>query len=92
MNQFIAASRSYLQNYNKIIEQNIINFGEHQKIIMGQNMLSKYITMCLDEVFFPETCLVAIEPISGYIFIEEFAEKRDADTCISYYRHFRKKL
>lgn len=41
------------------------------------------ITLALDETFFPRVCLVAIDPVSGFIFVECFAEKRDAETWIA---------
>ena len=38
------------------------------------------VTLCEDETFHPESCLVAMEPASGFIVLEEYAERRDADT------------
>jgi hypothetical protein len=38
------------------------------------------ISICEDETFHPETCLVAIEPASGFILVEKYAEARDAET------------
>jgi hypothetical protein len=41
-------------------------------------MKPKEITMCGDETFHPEICLVAIEPVSNFILTEKYSEKRDA--------------
>ena len=38
------------------------------------------ITVCEDETFHPGVCLVAMEPVSGFILVEEQAERRDAPT------------
>ena len=43
-------------------------------------MLAKEITVCEDETFHPETCLVAIEPVSNYILLETYAPDRKAET------------
>ena len=38
----------------------------------------KCITACLDETFFHKICLVAIEPVSNFILLEQYDDKRDA--------------
>jgi len=38
------------------------------------------ITVCEDETFHPGVCLVATEPASNFIFVEEYAQRRDAST------------
>ena len=38
------------------------------------------VTICEDETFHPATCLVAVEPVSGFIVLEQYAERRDAKT------------
>jgi len=38
------------------------------------------ITLCEDETFPPQICLVAIEPVSNFLTLEEYAAKRDAPT------------
>jgi hypothetical protein len=43
-------------------------------------MAPKEITVCEDETFHPEICLVAIEPISNYLLLEQYAEARDTAT------------
>ena len=35
---------------------------------------------CEDETFHPQICLVAIEPVSHYLLLEEYSPKRDAET------------
>ena len=43
-------------------------------------MPSREITLCEDETFHPQICLVAIEPVSNFLVLEEYAAKRDAPT------------
>lgn len=38
------------------------------------------ITLCQDETFHPQVCLVAVEPVSGFVVLEQYAERRDAAT------------
>ena len=46
----------------------------------------KKISTVEDETFHPETCLVAIEPVSNYILLEEYAEGRKADDWTSAFK------
>jgi hypothetical protein len=77
---FIASSYGSVQKDAEMMEKNIVLFGIEQREAMVKEMHPKNITICQDESFFPETCLVSIEPASGFIILEEFAEKRDART------------
>jgi hypothetical protein len=43
-------------------------------------MRAKQITVCEDETFHPQVCLVGTEPASGFILLEQYAESRDAET------------
>ena len=43
-------------------------------------MPHREITLCEDETFHPQICLVAIEPVSNFLVLEEYAAKRDAPT------------
>jgi len=43
-------------------------------------MPAKTITLCEDETFHPEVCLVAIEPVSNYIFVERYVKNRETQT------------
>ena len=39
-------------------------------------MPRRSISLCEDETFHPQTCLVAIEPVSGFILVERYSERR----------------
>lgn len=80
LNPFLASSYGVIQKDVSTMEKNLAVFGSQQRAVMGSHMSPKDISVCQDESFFPEPCLVAIEPVSGFILLEEFAEKRDAET------------
>jgi hypothetical protein len=43
-------------------------------------MPQRQIAVCEDETYHPEICLVALDPVSGFILAERFAEDRTAAT------------
>jgi hypothetical protein len=45
-----------------------------------QMMPAKRISLCEDETYHPEICLVAIEPVSAFSLVEQYAKHRDAQT------------
>ena len=47
---------------------------------MGQQMRPKKISLCEDETFHPEVCLVAMEPVSNFIVVEQYAPNRTGET------------
>ena len=77
---FVAASYGAQQKVTLAIEQAVIEFGQAERERLGQGMAAKQITVCEDETFHPETCLVAIEPVSNYILLEQYAADRQAKT------------
>ena len=55
-------------------------FGEEEKERLVAGMATKQVTVCEDETFHPEVCLVAIEPVSNFILLEQYADDRKAKT------------
>jgi Family of unknown function (DUF6399) len=55
-------------------------FAAKEQSRLAQTMSPKKITVCEDETYHPEICLVAIEPVSDFILVEQYAEQRDAQT------------
>ena len=43
-------------------------------------MAHRSVTVCEDETFHPQICLVALEPVSGFILLEQYAADRTAAT------------
>ena len=77
---FVAASYGPQQKVSVAIEKAVVEFGQAEQHRLAQGMAAQQITVCQDETFHPETCRVAIEPVSNYILLEKYAENRKAET------------
>lgn len=80
MSPFVANSYGSRQKLGREMEARIRVFGTTQRATLATQMPTKTITVCEDETFHPATCLVAIEPVSNFILLETYAERRDAET------------
>ncbi len=80
LSPFVASSYSSQRRVSKQLDDNIIQFGEIEDKRLGQQMPVKIITLCEDETFHPEICLVAIEPVSNFILVEKYAMDRKTKT------------
>jgi len=80
LDQFVASSYGAQRKVTVAMEQAAIEFGEAEEKRLGTKMKPKQITVAEDETFHPQTCLVAIEPVSNYILLEQYAADRKADT------------
>jgi len=78
--QFVASSYGSQRAVTVEMEESIVAYGAAEARRLGQAMPSKEITVCEDETFHPEVCLVAIEPVSNYIVLEDYAPDRKAET------------
>jgi hypothetical protein len=77
---FVASSYGTQQEAITALEHEIGCFAEAEQARLGAQMAPKPITVVQDETFHPQPCLVAIEPVSGYIPLERYADNREADT------------
>ena len=80
LDQFVAACYGVQRQVNQEIEEAIIAYGEQERKRLSETASPKAITICEDETFHPEICLVAIEPVSNFIVLEEYAADRKAQT------------
>ena len=80
LSDLVAPSFGSVQAMTVEMQQELITFGEHQRATLGSTMAEKHITVCQDETFHPETCLVAIEPVSNFIVTERYTENRTTET------------
>jgi len=80
LSPFVASSYSSQRRVSKQLDDNIIQFGKIEDKRLGQQMPVKTITLCEDETFHPEICLVAIEPVSNFILVERYAMDRKTKT------------
>jgi hypothetical protein len=62
------------------MEEAVIAFDQEERQRLAAGMSPKQITVCQDETFHPQTCLVAIEPVSNFILLEKYADDRKAET------------
>jgi len=78
LDHFVAASYGPQHQVSVALEQAVVNFGKAERQRLSVGMRPKEITVCEDETFHPETCLVAIEPVSNFILVEQYAQSRTA--------------
>lgn len=79
LNHFVASSYGSQQKVSVAMEDEAIAFAVQEEVWLSEGMPRKEITTIKDETFHPETCLVAIEPVSNYILLEQYADGRKAD-------------
>lgn len=81
LDNYIASSYESQRKINLSIQKEIVDHAEKQKEQLAINMKKKDITTAQDETFAKGIpCLVAIEPSSNYILLEQQANGRDAET------------
>ena len=80
LSPFVASSYSSQRRVSEQLDDNIIKFGKIEDERLGRQMPLKLITLCEDETFHPEICLVAIEPVSNFILVERYAMDRKTKT------------
>lgn len=80
LDTFIAPSYGAQQAIAKEMESLLVRFGEEEDQRLAASMPPREITLCEDETFHPQICLVAIEPVSNFILVEQYQPKRDART------------
>ena len=80
LSPFVASSFGSCQRFSTEMETELRTYGKSQRKALSSQMAPKRISLCEDETFHPEVCLVAIEPVSDFIVLERYTEKRDAET------------
>ena len=77
---FIASSYSTQCRVSKKMDNTIIDFEECERPRLSRDMPSKKISLCEDETFHPDICMVAMEPVSNFIIAEKYVENREGKT------------
>ena len=62
------------------VEEAIVAYRREERARLAHDIEPKDITVTQDETFTGGLCLVAIEPVSNYILLEQMARARDHDT------------
>jgi len=79
--RFIAPSYGTESLATKEMEEYIVKFGKQQQERLAPKMSPKQITLTEDETFHASgPCLVASEPVSNFILVEEYANDRKTST------------
>ena len=81
LDRFVATSRGALHPLAAHLESDLVAFRDEEQPLLAQQMTFRTITIIVDEHFhWVNPCLVAIEPVSGFILVECYRDNRDADT------------
>ena len=77
---FVATSYGSRHKVNVALEEAVPAYSQQQRQALAEGMPERRITVCEDETYHPQTCLVGLEPISNFILLERYAEDRSAAT------------
>ncbi|WPL17664.1 hypothetical protein Thiowin_02699 [Thiorhodovibrio winogradskyi] len=80
LSAFVGSSYGSQQALNAALEQALVDIAAEQRQALATGMLPRQISVCEDETFHPAICLVALEPVSNFILLEQYAEDRTAAT------------
>jgi len=80
LDEFLPPSYGAQQAFAAKMETLLAQFGEQEEQRLAAGMPPREITVCEDETFHPQICLVAIEPVSNFLLLEQYAPQRDAKT------------
>lgn len=83
LHRFVAASYGPQQHVAVALEEAVVAFGQEEGPRLAEGMAPQKMTVCQDETFHPETCLVAIEPVANFILLEQYTANRKAETWTS---------
>jgi cell division protein FtsL len=80
LSDLIGTSYGAQFDYGTEVREALAEFGKEESARLAEQMSPREITVCEDETFHPQICLVAIEPLSDFILLEQYASNREAET------------
>jgi hypothetical protein len=81
LDRYVACSRGALHPLAVHLESDLIAFRDCEQPALARQMKPKAITLVPDEHFHSgKPCLVGLEPVSGFILVECYRDRRDANT------------
>jgi hypothetical protein len=80
LSAFVGTSYGAHQGLNVALEEAVVAVEDEQRAALARDMPHRQITACEDDTFHPQTCLVALEPVSGFLVLEKYAENRKSAT------------
>jgi hypothetical protein len=79
VDKFVGASYGPQQEVSVNMEKAVVEYGQEERDRLASGMKPKKITVGEDETFHPQTCLVAIEPVSNFILLEKYTSSRKSE-------------
>lgn len=80
LDYFVSSAYETLRARGVLMEEAIVSFGKEEQQHLSEGMPIKPISIVEDETYHHHPCLVAMEPVSNFILLEKYGEKRDAAT------------
>jgi hypothetical protein len=80
LDRFVAASYGAQHQVNRQVEEAIVAYRQEESTRLAKDMPAKDLTVAQDETFTGGLCLVAMDPKSNYILLEQAAQARDQGT------------
>lgn len=80
LDEFVSPSYGAQQAVAEEMESLLVTFGQEEDRRLSAPMPAREISLCEDETFHPQICLVAIEPVSDFLLLEQYEPQRDANT------------
>jgi len=80
LDEFLPSSYGAQQAFARQMEALLAEYGREEDQRLAAQMPPREISLCEDETFHPQICLVAIEPVSNFLLLEQYAPHRDTAT------------
>lgn len=80
LDAYVASSHGAQHGVSAAMTESIVTFGCKQRALQAGAMPHRIIALAEDETFSEGVWLVAMEPVSGMVLVEEAAENREAAT------------
>ncbi len=80
LSAFVGVSDGAQHALNVALEMAVVAVAAEQRTALAEGMPARAVTVCEDETFHPGIGLVAIEPVSNFIILEQSAADRTAGT------------
>jgi len=81
LDRWVAPSYGALHTLDAHLQADLATFGDEEQRRLAAQMTPRKVTLTGDENFHgPHMCLVAIEPVSNFLLVECYRDRRDADT------------
>lgn len=81
LDRFVASSVGALHDLAGSIQDDLLAYAREERVRLAEGVPRRDIAVIPDEHFHGDNpCLVAIEPVSNFILVERYGERRDAQT------------